>query len=509
MNFSILSIILSTIYTIVILILTAKLLSYDFIITKLIYLGVVLLPAIMMIIIFLQEYWIIIGLLATIPTSKIPLPLLDALSFNYVINTGLLFLVIAGITINKRLDKRGFDGFASKAMLIFFLWSSVRFVYDHPGAGSTGTTGGLSAALPVVLSGACYLSTIYLSLKLDFKQKHIKALWLGLIICMVEVAYKNLTQFIPLGGFVTIFSFPVMWFAAMLAATYPLSKTKDNIFKNELFLSILSIGIILFSLISKNRLPLVTTAVALGLAYNLYHATYKYIRILVPAAIVIVSLAIFTPDLIPKSAVRTLSLVAPEHFSKMKTSDVGEIGWESNWRTTLARIAWYDMKKKPLTGKGFSFSFEELQYNAEIAKLGDSGRFGGLLSSGGYHNSILFLGVKLGIPATILFILAIINIYSRFLVFSKRLNCTLQKQFCVMLASAFVCVLGKMLTNGHALDVFNISIMIGIMQGIMLKEPTDDDEEDDAPDKTRKESLGDSLMIKHIERKNRIKTYKR
>jgi hypothetical protein len=506
MNFSILSIILSAIYTIVILFLTAKLLSYDFIITKLIYLGVILMPVVLMIIIFLQEYWIIIGLLATIPTSIIPLPRLDALSFNYVINGGISCLVIAGITINKRLDRRVFEGFPSKVMLIFFLYSAARLITDHPGAGSTGVTGGLSSALPVVLSGICYFSTIHLTLKLDIKQKHIKALFIGFAVCIVEVLYKNLMKFIPLGGFISVFSFPVMWFISMLAVTYPLNKAKDNIFKNELFLTILSIGIILFSLISKNRLPLITVTIALGLAYNLYHATYKYIRILVPAAIVIVFLAIFTPDLIPKSAIRTLSLVAPEHFLNVKTSEMGEIGWESNWRTTLARIAWYDMKENPLTGKGFAFSFEELQYNAQIARLGESARFGGLLSSGGYHNSILFLGVKLGIPITILFILALINIYFRFLVFSKHMNCTLKKQFCVMLATSFICVLGKMLTNGHALDVFNISIMLGIMQGLMLQKP--EEQNNDIPD-TKKKSLGNNIMLKHIERKNRINTYRR
>jgi len=506
MNFSILTLILSSIYTIIILLLTAKLLSYDFIITKLIYLGVILLPIVLIIIIWLQEYWVIIGLIAIIPTSQIPLPLLDALSFNYVINTGLLFLVIAGVTINKQLDKRVFEGFSSKAMLLFFMWSVARFIYDRPGAGSIGGTGGLSAALPVVLAGACYLSTISLALKLDIQQKHIKAIWFGLMICMIEVAYKNLTQFIPLGGFISIFSFPVMWFAAMLSVTYPLSKAKDNIFKNELFLSLLSIGIILFSLISKNRLPFITTTTALGLAYYLYSVTHKYIRILVPAAIVVVFLAVFIPDLIPKSAVRTLSLVTPEHFSRMKTSNVGEVGWESNWRTTLARIAWYDIKKNPLTGNGLSFSFEELQFNAQIARSGDAARFGGLLSSGGYHNSILFLGVKLGIPATILFVLVMINIYSRFIIFTKRSPNNLSKQFYVMIAASFICITGKMLTNGGPLDIFNISILLGIMQGMMLQKPTDKD--DDTSNTQNDESLAASLMIRNIERKNRLNTYK-
>jgi hypothetical protein len=37
----------------------------------------------------------------------------------------------------------------------------------------------------------------------------------------------------------------------------------------------------------------------------------------------------------------------------------------------------------------------------------------------------------------------------------------------------------------------------------------DDNADDDATDNKRKESLADSLMIKHIERKNRIKTYQK
>jgi len=509
MNFQLLTIILTALYTLAVLFLTAKLLSYDFIITKLIYLGVALLPIFLIIIISLQEYWLILALVAIIPTSKIPLPLLDALSFSYVINAGILFLVIAEITINKRVDKKVFLQFPSKAMAILFFWSLARFIYDRPGAGSTGAVGGLSSALPTVLVGACYFSVLLLALKTEIKKNHIKVLWTCLIILTVEIIYDNIFSYIPLGGFISIFSSPTAWFIALLAITYPLQKAKETNFKNDVFLMLATMLIILLSTISKNRLPLVSMVVALGFAYFLYGVAIKYIRILIPAIIIVYTIAIFAPENIPKSAMRTFSLITPSYFMNNKniTKGLGEIGWQSNWRAELAKIAFMEMKEKPLTGKGFSFSYSELYYNAMIARTGDTALYGGLLSSGGYHNALLFLGVKLGIPITILFIAILLNIYVRFLIFTKRLDNTTIKQFAVLLSSVFVCMLGQLLTNGGPIQLFNTSVMLGIMQGIMLRETKEEKEE--IADNNKDESLVDSLMIKNIERKNRLNVHKK
>ena len=181
----------------------------------------------------------------------------------------------------------------------------------------------------------------------------------------------------------------------------------------------------------------------------------------------LVTITTVFPTLVPNSAKRTLSLISTDIVSS-NSSEYGETGWESDWRTTLARIAWHDIKKHPIVGTGFSFSFEELQYNAQISRLGDSARFGGLLSSGGYHNSILFLAVKIGIPATLAFIFALINIFYRFIIFAKHRENDELKIFCVGLSAVLVCTLGKMLTNGGPLDIFNISIIIATMQGILM-----------------------------------------
>ncbi len=504
---SILTTILTIIYTLLILFLTARLLSYDFIINKIIYLGVALTPIFLIIIISLQEYWLILGIIAVIPTSKIPLPLLDALSFNYVINAGILILIIAEITIKKKIDRKIFTQFPSKAMAIFFLWCLARFIYDKPGAGSVGTAGGLSSALPTVLAGACYFSILNLSIKTKIREQHIKFLFIGILIGIVEVIYKNIFYFIP-KGFISLFSYPAIWFLALLTITKPLEKAKTTIFKNEVMLISGSILIILSSVLSLNRLPFVYAAISLGLAYYLYNVFNKYIRILIPAFIVIFSIVLFTPDIIPKAAIRTLSLITPSYMiDKSISQEVGEIGWESDWRTQLSKIAWYDMMQNPLLGKGLSFSQSELYYNAVIATTGDAARFGGLLSSGGYHNSLLFMAVKLGIPITILFIAILLNIYIRFFIFTKIMDNTLLKRFSVMLACVFVCMVGKMLTNGGPLDIFNISILLGVMQGMMLQKPTEQDEK--TADDKQYESLADSLMLKHIERKNQSNNYKR
>jgi len=56
-----------------------------------------------------------------------------------------------------------------------------------------------------------------------------------------------------------------------------------------------------------------------------------------------------------------------------------------------------------------------------------------------------------------------------------------------MIAASFICITGKMLTNGGPLDIFNIFILLGIMQGMMLQKPQENKPDDEL--NTHKELL--------------------
>jgi hypothetical protein len=444
------------------------LLGYTPLFFKLLIIAIAIVPFVFTNIIKSRDYWLIIGLGATLYVSKIPLPILDALHIGYLVNAMLLGLLFAELAMKKLVLPRIFDTFPNRCMALFAMIITARFMIDRPGSGAMGGTGGLSSALPALLAGWCFFSIYVLARDFKISIKQFRILYAMAIIGLVHIIYKNAFYFMPKGHFISIFPYPSVW----VIGFFPLSnlmhkiKEKDDITLNIKIYAI-SVVIILLSVISKNRAPILYAPAALLVIYWCYRKVNRYIIIVFLGLLTLITATTFFPSAIPKSAVRTLSLVSSQ-LTNSTTDEYGETGWQSDWRATLARIAWEDIKRHPITGKGFAFSFEELQYNAQIASTGDAGRFGGLLSSGGYHNSILFLAVKVGIPAALVFVLALINIFYRFLKFSRYTQDEKLKPFCVGLSAVFVCTLAKMLTNGGPIDAFSTSIIMATMQGILM-----------------------------------------
>ncbi|MDA3798787.1 MAG: O-antigen ligase family protein [Kiritimatiellae bacterium] len=443
------------------------LLGYNSIYIKLLVLGLALIPFVLSQIIRSRAYWLIIGFGSTMYISKIPLPLLDALSIGYVTNGVILALLFAELAIKKNTVPKIFETFPNRCMAAFAIIATARLLIDRPGTGSTGGVGGLSSALPTVLAGWCFFSVYMLAKKWEINKNQIRILFGMALLGCIHLLYQNVTRFIPVGHFISIFPYPAVWVLSFFSLSSILNKLNDKNIKYSIQGALITLGIIILSIISKNRAPIIYAPAALFVVYFCYHKVNKYIFILLLGLLTLVTITTIFPSLVPKSAKRTLSLISTD-IAKSNSSEYGETGWESDWRTTLAKIAWHDIKKHPIVGTGFSFSFEELQYNALIASTGNSARFGGLLSSGGYHNSILFLAVKIGIPATLAFIFALINIYYRFVKFSQNREEDALKIFCVGISAVLMCTLGKMLTNGGPLDLFNVSIIIATMQGILM-----------------------------------------
>jgi len=466
-NIKLTNFIIGLLYLGVVLWFSSILLGYNSIYVKLLVIGLAIIPFVFTNIIKSREYWLIIGLGSTIFVSKIPLPLLDAISIGYTINAIILGLIFAELAMKKLTLPKVFESFPNRCMALFMFIVTARCLYDRPGAGSMGGTGGLSAALPTLLAGWCFFSTYILAKQFEVNKKQLKILKIIVIIGFTDVIYKNITIFLP-HGFVNIFPYPAAWFLSFLGLTRIIDKLSDEKdFKLDVKLICATTFIMVISFLSLNRAPVIYAPLSLLVIYWCYKFLNKYFILFLIGMIIIITTVALYPSIIPKPAMRTMSLFTGK-VDKSATQELGETGWMSNWRATLARIAWEDIKRHPIAGKGFAFAFEDLFFNAILAKSGDDARFGGLLLSGGYHNSFLFSAVKIGLPATIAYILAMINIYYRFLKFSRRLTHSEFKQFCVTLAGIFVCVYGKMLTNGGPLDLFSMSITMATMQGIMI-----------------------------------------
>lgn len=470
-NIKLTNLIIFIIYVFITLYFSSVLLGYNSIFFKLIIIGIAILPFVFTQIVKSRNYWLIIAFASTIYIAKIPLPFLDALNIGYIVNAMLLGLLFAELAMKKIALPNIFMGFTNRCMAFFTFVITARFLIDRPGAGSMGGVGGLSTALPTLLAGWCFFSVYIFAREWKPCKQQIKILYIFAILGLTRIIYRNIMLYIPLGHFINIFPYPSVWVLLFFPLATQLNQLKDS-FKTPINLKVLimTAAIMLLSLISMNRAPILYTPAAMATVYWCYHKANRYILILALGLLALISFTTFFPQLVPRSAVRTLSLISENIVNEKGQQGLGETGWESDWRTKLAQIAWEDIKKHPIAGKGFAFSFEELQYNALLAQSGDAARFGGLLSSGGYHNGILFLAVKTGIPTTAAFILAFLSIFSRFLTYTKHENKDNLKIFCTGLSAIMICTTAKMLTNGGPLDIFNMTIYMGIMQGILMKQ---------------------------------------
>ncbi len=420
-----------------------------------------------------QAYWTILALTSVMSMGRIDVHFLQAFRLGYVLNGFLLVMLIAQVALHKQRLQGVFSDGTGKALLCYTLLTTIRFFIDRPGSAITGGEGGLGSALPILLSGWCFFSVATFSFGFSATRKGMKVLFWCIFLGILGVVHKNFFYLYPKSNRIGLFTYPASWSFAFFICNLFLEKDKIGDFLGNIRSYVWSIFILLAGVFSINRISIIYAMAAIGLVFWSYKKTRSFFWMIIPLFVLLLTVAFLFPSILPPSAQRTMSLFMPSSDLYSIQSSFGEVGWASEWRTELARIAWDNIKENPLIGEGFSFSFQEIYYSAALAQSGDAARFGGLLTAGAYHNGILFLAVKVGLPATLLFIFGALSIYVRFVFFGRKLSLGLQKRFCVMLSAVFLCATAKMLTNGSSPDIFNMSIMLGVMQGILLSSPSE------------------------------------
>ena len=269
-NIKLTNVIIALLYILVILFFSSILLGYKSIYIKLLILGLAFIPFVLSHIIKSREYWLIIGLCSTMYIAQIPLPMLDALSIGYVTNGIILALLFAEIAIRKNTLPKIFETFPNRCMAAFAIVATARLLIDRPGTGSTGGVGGLSSALPTVLAGWCFFSIYMLAKKWQTNKYQTRILFGMALLGCIHLLYQNVTKFIPLGHFVSIFPYPAVWVLSFFSLSSMLNKLNNRNIKHSIQGALITLAIIVLSVLSKNRAPILYAPAALFVVYFCY-----------------------------------------------------------------------------------------------------------------------------------------------------------------------------------------------------------------------------------------------
>jgi hypothetical protein len=452
---------------------TIGLLSEGFSFISNVKLLLVLVPLAAAVLINYTRYWfsILIGSLCILNT--INYLILDRLSMAMIAMAVIGMLLLVDLVLKREPLNFFKGGWDTGLFLVYGGWVIIRFLYDRPGSARMGGEGGLGEALPFLFSVIGYGISSRLvrrdGFSVDMELKLLKRwAFAGLILYLP----KLISIYLEIGQFDLFSRFP-MWILSAYALTWAFDKRlsgKRSFFKNEYIIIML---VLLAGVASKNRLSLVMAgAIVMGTAF-LYRRFKKAFVFLLMLGVIAVPLLILNFDLIPFHIARTLTLLIPRDLAQDLNAQyrLGEVGWESQWRTDLAKLAWMRIQASPIWGNGLTFTFHDILQAVSMAHMraGQQGAYQVFALSGAYHNGILTMAVFLGIPATLCFIAAALSIYIKFSLRVLRCTDPAVKRFGAILAGAFLCYTGKMLTNGSAPDIFALCLMLGVMSACLLK----------------------------------------
>jgi hypothetical protein len=428
--------------------------------------------------------WVSFALTTALLTGlALPIPLLDRVNIGLAMGAGITVFIVAQNAINKTYPVGIFNQTSFRWLMFFFVIVWMRFLIDRPGSARLGTAGGLGEALPIALSGFVFMA-MAITAQREWPAKT------NLIIIVLMGLYGIAMQ---INGIITYFLSgmrsvppncfnPVTWtgFAFLGGLIWVWSRKAAR----RSFLAYWSIPFfvattMLFGFLSAQRSrPYYALAIILAIAYLMKSFRRVVLALCVLVIPVFFTLAYLAPSMLPGAMLRSLSTLVPgivsqELANRQYVGDIarGEIGWQNEWRSTLTRLAWEDVKTHPLLGRGFNFSLDQILGALMAQGRAGEGMIQGLAVSGGYHNGLMTIASFCGIPAALAFLLGNLWIYLRFLRQVRRMDNSdfWGKAMVVGLAAAFLPNFWQMAINGSGPQIFTCLVYCGVMYGLSYR----------------------------------------
>jgi hypothetical protein len=386
--------------------------------------------------------------------------LLSASSFIYIIE----FAISHAATAGKRL-------WEDNVIFIFAFILTARFIYDRPGFINLGMSeGGFVTGLMFVIAAWFYFTVQKIVIAAVLTRKQLTFVFYAVLaVCVHDIMKGDTTLFKwrPLGGSSTWMLCAV---ALSLLATSNVQQCRTIIYYATTLIFMLA------GILSGYRSRLFFfLGQSLSISWAMKRLRVNAFVISCLGSLGLLIALSYKGDYYDLFA-RFLSL-----FSAVETSQSfvgGAYGWTDSFRGELYRLAWIEIRRAPLMGSGFQLSVKEAI--GILIAGGARANIDLLALSGAYHNSVLVIAVKAGLPAALLFIIPSITIPIRF---AKKLYITTGSAFRtwgVTLLAFWVANTGMLLVNGGPNEYFTSMIISGFMMGMVKSKDNNHESEDRA-----------------------------
>jgi hypothetical protein len=431
-------------------------------------------PHLMVAMMAASSFWVGLGLGGIGLTFSIPLPLMQRLEFGMILMVMLLALVTLRAAFLRRKQSL-LSTVEDRLMAVVTVAIVLRILYDRPGSAHMGESGGLAEAFYMGLGAVSYFVMARLITMGEWSARPTSRLM------MILLTLGAIVQGVSLGmaeGWETavrgVFGLQ-LWFLSALVLSWTLLRAKrgGQTGTPQLLPYLVMAGTMILSVITPFRSrPVFAVGIVMTVAY--VHGRLRRLGTVTLGGLALVMLLWYVggSDRVPFVVTRSLSTIMPvshdmavEYANQFGSSS--EVGWGSGFRADLNRMAWERIRERPLAGKGFTFSRDELVMQSYISGSREE-MMAHLAVSGIYHNVIVELAVFCGLPLAALFVLSYLFSLVKFIRFAPGIRDPDYRMLAAALVGFLVAESGQMLMNGGGRDFYYICLLLGAMRGLRL-----------------------------------------
>lgn len=422
----------------------------------------------------LELLWIAILVGVSTVWTGIPIPYINRFTPAHIVVIGLAFVFMADTAVGRRnaVVWRG----PAIAFAIVFAVIAARVAFGRPGSARMGEVGGLGEAIQFVLSGFGFWGAAVCAQRVrDWASVCRVMTGTAFVALAMESASFFLGQRQPgalIGRLYFLFLVPV-WLLCSILVSWALNRSGQAQERRRLHtgtireVAALMVPLLLSATTPHRSRPVFALGIIFGVAW-VFGVFWQTARRLVPIlAIAMLGLMWIGGDMIPQGTKRALSIFTPSLAAELPQGV--EVGWRSDFRTTMYHLAWERVQANPLIGAGFEFKRSELEAMSVSAGLNPADRgLDPMALVGGFHNAVVELAVTCGFPAAALFVFGLLAIVGRYALTLRKLPPSSEKVFAGSVLGYGVAVIGQMLMNGGGQQFFVVCVLAGAMHGMTM-----------------------------------------
>ncbi len=394
----------------------------------------------------------------------IPILFLHGIEIGILMTIGVSGLLIIRLAHTRETWFSALDSWQSRLMLVVASWVLLRVLADPPGSIHAGGIGGAREAGVFVLGGvAFFVPKFLLNDDTDMKVTRRTVLYvaIGALLLHMGVTFSQSVGY----GFRRLFVRST-WFLC----AYGLAAVAENSWRRgtSTISSWVALGVtVLLGALSPHRSRILFAGGIIGAVSHAYGRLSKNLLLLICAVFVVgAGLAVSQAEL-PAPVARSLSILFPQHATKahdyIRRHELSnEMGWSSPFRGVLLKMAGRSIRRRPLVGKGFTFSMSEY-WVAYHKRNTMEAEYQVLAATGAYHNSLVELAVACGIPVVVLFCVVYIGVLGPFVKRLRMATCPDTRVLFAAMLGLFLAESGQVLMNGGSQDFYIISLLLGVM----------------------------------------------